>query len=206
MKKLLLIGFLAVAPLAFAAQETRELPEFRSITSQGAYKLVVTAGQKQAVVITADKTSLGTLTTMVVDNNLVISMPHGKNHDWDDKISISIGVAQLNRFQLEGVGDTTLNSLAGENFELHYQGVGRLTATGKVQKFVLTAKGVGVIDARDLDAQSVNASLEGVGSVTVRASKSLNAKVQGIGSLTYYGRPAQVAKSVEGIGGIRAAD
>ena len=206
MKKLLLIGFLAVAPLAFAAQETRELPEFRSITSQGVYTLVVTAGQKQAVVITGDKALLGALTTKVVGNDLVISMPHAKSHNWDDKISISIAVAQLNRFQLEGVGDTTLNGLAGENFELDYQGVGKLTAAGKVQKLVLKAKGVGAIDTRELDAQSVDASLEGVGSVSVRASKLLNAKVQGIGSLTYYGKPAQVTKSVEGIGGIRAAD
>jgi hypothetical protein len=104
------------------------------------------------------------------------------------------------------VGDTTLNGLGGENFELNYQGVGKLTANGKVQKLVLKAKGVGAIDAHALYAQSVDASLEGVGSVSVRASKSLNAKVQGIGSLSYYGKPAQLAKSIEGIGSIRAAD
>ena len=206
MKRLLLIAFLVVAPLAFAAQETRELPEFRSITSQGVYTLVVTAGQKQAFVVTGDKALLDTLTTRVVGNELVISMPHGGSHNWDDKITISIAVAHLSRFQIEGVGDTTLSGLTGETFELDYQGVGKLTAAGKVQKFTLKAKGVGAIDARDLDAQSVEATLEGVGSVSVRASKLLNAKVQGIGSLTYYGKPAQVTKSVDGIGGVRAAE
>ncbi len=206
MQKLVLMGLMVVAPLAFGAQEARELPEFRSITSEGAFKLVVTAGQKQSVVITADEPLLAGLTTKVVGDDLVISMAHAKVHNGHDKIKISIGVAQLKRFQMDGVGDTTLNNVSGESFQLNYQGVGALTVHGKVQRFVLTAKGVGTINARGLDAQNVDASLEGVGSVIVRAGQSLNAKVQGIGSLTYYGKPAQIAKSVEGIGSIRAAD
>jgi hypothetical protein len=133
-------------------------------------------------------------------------MPEEKNFKWKDRIRIVIGVSQLNKFQMEGVGETTLNQLSGDEFLLRYQGVGALTANGKVQRFILKAEGVGSVNARDLDAKSVDARLEGIGSVKVRASESLNAKVEGLGSLTYYGKPGRVTQSAEGIGSIRAGD
>ncbi len=207
MQKLLMTMLLAAAaPLAMAAQETRELPEFRSITTQGAFKLVVTAGQTQSVVVSGDQDVIAKLSTKVVGDNLVISTPDEKNFKWKDRLTIVIGVAQLNKLQMEGVGDTTLNQLSGEEFMLRYQGVGSLTANGKVQRFILKAEGVGTINARDLEAQFVEARMEGIGSAKVRASESLNAKVEGIGSLTYYGRPVRVVKSAEGIGSVRAAE
>lgn len=207
MQKLLMTVLLgAVAPLAMASEETRELPAFKSISTQGAYKLVVTAGQPQSVVVTGDEEVIARLSTKVVGDNLVISMPEEKNVKWKDKLTIVIGVAQLIKLQMEGIGDTTLNQLAGDEFVLRYQGVGTLSANGKVQRFVLRAEGVGSVNARDLDAQFVDARLEGIGSAKVRASESLNAKVEGIGSLSYYGKPAHVTKSAEGIGSVRAAE
>lgn len=207
MRTLLITALLAAsAPLAFAGQETRDLPPFQAITTQGAYKLVVTAGQPQSVVISGDEALMARLVTKVVDGNLLITTLDDKNFKWKDKLSISIGVAQLNKFQMEGVGDTTLNQLAGDEFQLRYQGVGSVNANGKVQRFVLKAEGVGHVNARDLDAKSVDARLEGLGSVKVRASESLNARVEGLGSLTYYGRPARITKSAEGIGSVSAGD
>jgi hypothetical protein len=206
MKKVILIGLLATAPFAFAAQETRELPEFTSISTKGAFKLVVTAGQPQSVVVSADDAALANISTSVVDGELVIATPKKSNNWSSDKISITIGVQQLKKMQIEGVGGTTLNALDGDEFQLNYEGVGHLTANGKVKRFVLKAEGVGSVNARNLDARSVEASVEGIGSVSVRASESLKARVEGIGSLTYYGRPALVNKTAEGIGSIRAAD
>jgi hypothetical protein len=206
MKILAMAGLLAIAPLAFAAEETRVLPEFTSISTQGVFKLVVTAGQPQAVMVSADDQQLANLSTTVVDGELVIAMPKKHNYRSSDKINITIGMQQLQRLRIEGVSETILNALAGENFQLQYQGVGHLTAHGKVKRLVVKAEGVGSINARNLEAQSVDATVEGIGSVSVRASESLKARVEGLGSLTYYGKPAQVSKSAEGIGSIRAAE
>lgn len=206
MKTLVMIGLLAIAPLAFAAQDTRELPEFTSISAKGVFKLVVTAGQPQSVVLSADDGALPNVTTSVVDGELVIGMPK-KGNSWSgEKLSITIGMQQLKKLQIEGVGGTTLNALAGDEFTLRFQGVGHLTANGKVQRFVLKAEGVGGVNARNLEAQLVDASVEGVGSVSVRATESLKARVEGIGSLTYYGKPTKVSQTAEGIGSIRAAE
>jgi len=206
MRKFLCIGLLATTPWAFAAQEARELPEFKSIKSQGVYTLVVTAGQKQSVMVNGDESALARLSTTVVGDELVIAMPEKKSFGWSDRIAITITVPELARMHLEGVGGTTLKQLAGESFELTYQGVGSTTVDGKVRHFVLRAEGVGTLNARELDAQIVDARLAGVGSAKVRASESLTARVEGIGSLTYYGKPAKVTKSADGIGTVHAAE
>lgn len=204
--KLTLIACLAVSPLAMAATDSRVLPTFSNITSQGAYKLVVTVGQEQSVVLSGDAELLAKIKTTVQGEQLLIAMPERSNVRWDDRVHIAITVPQLNAYQFEGAGTTTLNNLSGEQFRLSYQGVGSLTVTGQVQRFVLRAQGVGSLDAKGLNARHVDARLEGVGSADVRASESLTAKVEGVGSLTYYGKPARITKSVEGVGRVTAGD
>lgn len=206
MKKWLLIGLVAVAPWAYATEVTREVPEFKSIRSEGAYKLVVNVGKPQSLVLRADDEWLAKLVTKVVGDELVISMPDVKNYKFSEAVTVTINVPVLNKFQMEGAGSSDLNNISGERFQMSYQGVGRLMASGKVQNLVMRMEGVGSVNTRDLDAQNVDVRLEGVGSAKVRASESLNARVDGIGSLTYYGNPAKVTKRVDGIGSVRAGD
>lgn len=199
-------GLLMATPSAWALEQTRDVPVFQSITSQGAFQVTVNVGQKQSVVLSGSDTAVARIETKVVNNTLVLSAPDRERLRDEDKMRISINVEQLTQFQLEGAGKTELNNLSGERFRLNYQGVGLLKANGKVQTLVIKAEGVGSINTRDLDAQHVDVSLEGVGSVQVRATESLRAKVDGIGSLTYYGKPARISKSVDGIGKVSAGD
>ena len=205
-KTWLAASLVVASPLVFAAQETREVPEFKAIRSEGAYKLVVNVGKPQSVVLSADEDVLARLATKVVGEELVISMPEVKNYKYSDKVTITIDVPTLTKFQMEGAGTSTLNNLSGERFQMNSQGVGRVAANGKVQNLVMRMEGVGSVNTRDVDAQNVDVKLEGVGSAKVRASESLNARVDGIGSLTYYGNPPKVTKRVDGIGSVRAGD
>jgi hypothetical protein len=199
------VGSLLAAP-AWATDQTRDVPVFQSITSQGAFKVTVNVGQKQSVQLSGSDAMLARIETKVVDNTLVLTTADNKKSSTDDKVHIIINVEQLKQFQLEGAGKTELNNLAGERFRLNYQGVGMLKASGKVQTLIIKAEGVGAINTRELDAQHVDVSLEGVGSVEVRATESLRAKVDGIGSLTYYGKPSRISKSVDGIGRVSAGE
>ncbi len=197
--------FLLASKPVWAAEKTRDVAAFQSITSQGAFQVTVNVGQKQSVVLSGTDTALARIQTKVVDNTLVVSSS-GQKHSDDDAVRVLINVEQLKQFQLEGAGKTEINNVSGERFRLNYQGVGLLKANGKVQTLIIKAEGVGSINTRDLEAQHVDVSLEGVGSVKVRATESLRAKVEGIGSLTYYGKPSRISKSVDGIGKISAGD
>lgn len=202
------VGLLMAAAPVWAAEQTRDVPAFDSITSQGAFRVTVNVGQKQAVVISGSDAALAKIDAKVVDGVLILASNERKQsiNNHDDDVRVSINVEQLKQFRLEGAGKTELNNLAGEEFRLNYQGVGLLKANGKVQKLTIKAEGVGSINTRDLDAKHVDVSLEGVGSVKVRATESLRAKLEGIGSLTYYGNPRRISKSVDGIGSVSAGD
>lgn len=203
-----LVASLSVLP-AWAGDQTREVTAFTSISSQGAYKMTVNVGQKQSVVISGSDAALARIDTKVTDGVLIVSTVErsrsSNSHDADD-VRVTINVEQLNQFQMEGAGKTDIYNINAEKFRLNYQGVGLLKATGKVQTFVLKAEGVGSVNARELVAQHVDVTLQGVGSAQVRATDSLRAKLEGIGSLTYYGKPSRISKTVDGIGRIASGE
>ena len=191
---------------AWAGDQTRDVGTFTSISSQGAYKMTVNVGQKQSVLLSGSDAALAKIETKVVDGVLIVSTSERSSNSHDDSVRVSINVEQLSQFQMEGAGKTEISNLSGERFRLNYQGVGLLKASGKVQTFVLKAEGVGSVNARELDAQHVDVSLQGVGSAQVRATESLRAKLEGIGSLTYYGKPNRFSKQVDGIGRVASGD
>jgi len=128
------------------------------------------------------------------------------NANFEQDAKITIGVPVLNKYKMEGVGKTTINRITGQRFDLNYEGVGEVILNGKVNNFKLRARGVGGIDAKNLQAQLVEANVEGVGAVKVYAADRLNATMNGIGSLTYFGHPRSVNKNVDGIGNVSAGD
>lgn len=195
-----------LAQTAQADEQTRNLKDFKTITARGAYSIVIEVGKPYSVKVSGSDKFLTEVTTEVVGDELILNGKEKRNMKVSDNNVVTINLPELNKFKMEGVGGTTINKLQGDKFVLQYEGVGKLVANGKVNSLRLKAKGVGTIDTRELLADNVEASLEGVGSVTVFAKENLNAAVQGIGSLTYYGKPRSVSKSVDGIGSVRAAE
>ena len=56
-------------------------------------------------------------------------------------------------------------------------------------------RGVGHINAKDLECEHVDVSLKGVGEVSVFASGSVDVSAKGIGSVGVYGNPVSVETS-----------
>jgi len=206
MRRLMLIPALLLSSTAFADEQTRNLPTFKSIKTRSAFSLVVEVGKAQSVQIKGSERFINNVTTEVIGDELVISYKEKNSVKISDNSRVTISIPELSKFKMEGAGKTVLNNLSGTHFALSYEGAGLLVANGKVKTFTLRAEGVGLVETKDLVAEQVDARIEGVGSVSVNARDSLNATVQGIGSLTYYGHPRNVSKSVEGIGSVRAGD
>ncbi len=206
MRAPLLLALLLSTTVASAAEQTRSVEAFDSISTQGALNLVVEAGKAQSVVVTGDDKYFATVETRVVDGKLLISFPKNKkntiNLSSDTKITVTMPA--LKAFNVEGAGSADLRNLSGDVIDIGFQGAGRLIASGKVKLLKLNAQGVGDVDTKALLAQRANVSFEGIGSVKVYASDRLDAVVQGMGSLSYFGKPRVVNKTVEGIGSVNA--
>lgn len=191
---------------AHAEEQNRDLPAFKTIKSKSAMTLVVEVGKTQNVVIKGDEKFIASVSTEVIGDELVITSREKNSIKISDTAQVIISVPELTRFKMEGAGSSSINNAAGARLDIFYEGAGMLKASGKVKFLSLKAKGVGLVDAKNLITEQVDVSLEGVGAVKVHASDRLKASVQGIGALTYYGKPRSVSKSVEGIGSVSAAD
>lgn len=196
---------LAAAP-ALAAESARALPPFIAVNAKGAFAMTVEVGKAQSVVVSGDERFVAALKTVVVDNELQITMPDKSYNGAKDDPRITIVVPSLSRVKVEGAGETIISKVNTDRLDIGYLGAGHLVASGSVKYLRLNARGVGEVDTRALHAQRVDVNFEGVGNVSVHATDLLNAVAKGMGSLTYYGRPKTVNKSVSGIGSVSARD
>ena len=206
MKKLLLLSILLLANFAGAAEQSRDVPAFTAIRTKSALNLIVEVGKAQSIKVNGDTKFQESVSTEVRNGELLISSKQKNGFQINDREQVIVTVPTLTTFRMEGVGATELRKLSGENFELYYEGVGLLSAQGKVKHLRLRDQGVGMVDAKDLLAEDADVRLEGVGTAKVYASEKLRADVQGIGSLDYYGHPRTVKKNVSGIGSVAAGD
>ena len=190
---------------ALAAESTRTLPPFIAVNAKGAFAMTVEVGKTQSVVVRGDERFVAALRTVVVDNELQITMPD-KSYNARDDARISIVVPSLSRVNVEGAGETIISKVDTDRLDIGYLGAGHLVASGAVKYLRLNARGVGEVDTRALHAQRVDVNFEGVGNVSVHATDLLNAVAKGMGSLNYYGKPKTVNKSVSGIGSVTARD
>jgi hypothetical protein len=203
-----ILALLLTSAVAGAAEQTRPLPAFTAISTQGAINMVVEAGKAQSFVIRGDDKFIGSVETRVVDGKLLITFPKNKKNNLEisSDARILVSVPSLRAFHVEGAGSAELNNLAGDSIEIGFQGAGRLVAKGRVKVLKLTAQGVGDVDTKALLAERANVNFEGIGAVKVYASERLDAVVQGMGSLNYYGNPRVINKTVEGIGSVKAGN
>lgn len=203
----LIAALLTASPLCQAAEQTRSVAEFKSIVTKGAFKLTVDVAQAQSIKLKGDAQYLDLIRTDVSGDELTISYRQHKGHiSSDESAEVIIGAPLLNKFRMAGAGATEILHINGERFELVSEGAGMVKLGGKVKNLNLIAKGVGLVDAKGLTAQNAEVALNGLGAVEVRVKDQLNASVNGIGSLTYFGNPAHVNKSVNGLGRVSAAD
>jgi Putative auto-transporter adhesin, head GIN domain len=191
---------------ANAADQGRTVAPFTSVSNAGAINLFIEVGKAQSLVVHGSDDFLADLVTEVVGSELRIHPRHDHIDDrhWND-IKVTITVPQLQAIDMAGAGQTTLTHMTGDRLDVRFSGAGSLKADGSVHDLRLTIGGVGAIDARELHADTVNASIGGVGSVKVWAGQRLDASLGGVGSLTYYGDPKVVNATGGGLGSISKA-
>lgn len=208
MRTVLTLSLAAAAALltvhAQAADQTRSVAPFTTISNSGPINLVIEVGKPQSVVVSGSDDYLEDLRTEVSGGELRIKLhndSHVDNRHWND-MKVTITVPSLTAFTMGGAGQTTLTHFSGDSLDIRFGGAGSLKADGSVKTLKLNVGGVGSIDLRELHADAVDVNLGGVGSVKVWANQSLDASVGGVGSLTYYGEPRQVNTRGGGLGSI----
>jgi len=200
-------GYATPATIAASGtvRETRKVGAFNSIEAGGAFTVVVDArAPATSVVVEADSSIVGKITTEVQGGVLKLGEESGA-YNWNSgDIKVTIGVPSLSGLNVSGAGESTVTNVHGAAFSVHLAGAGSATVSGTTNAFTAELDGAASLDAAGLKAHSAHVSISGTGSAKVWASDTLVADVSGVGSIRYYGHPAHVTPTVSGVGSISA--
>ena len=211
--------------------ETRPVSGFENLDLSGIGEVTLTQGDEESLEIEAEDNLLPYIETKVMKGTLYISIQDGVNIEPTQPIRYNltmktvlgisssglgdIRAGDLHTRQLaismSGLGGVYIASLFGEELEtqtsasyleVNMSGVGDCQIDGGLVKDqALDLSGAGSYNAPDLQSQTAQVNLSGVGGVTLWVINELRGDISGAGSLSYYGSPStQIDKS--GIGGV----
>ena len=187
------------------ASEIRNLSNFKAIEiSIGYDKIIVNCGEEPSIHISGDENILPLITTRIIKG--ILKIESDSTFETNSNSEMIINLKSIKDFTFDGVGKTVIVNLNEKKFNCTINGVGSCELNGLVESFYVAVNGVGSVNARQLIADDVIASLNGVGSVKLYAKNSLNASVNGVGGLTYFGNPTELILNDSGIGGITKGD
>ena len=107
--------------------------------------------------------------------------------------------------QFSGAGEITFEDLLADSLDVVMPGAGRLKLSGRVGRQNVHLSGAGSYSAAGLESESAKVVLQGVGAAHVHVTGSLDAVLNGVGSIEYFGDP-EITKSVKGLGTVRRAE
>jgi len=203
----------------------KRLPEnFTEIHFTGNYEIGLKKGLKEQLVIVTDGNLMDYIETEVqngvltVDASKRIYSHHGikifVTYQELSKVT-SVGASIINtdgplvssRFELEVPG-ASLIDMEVEVIELDVMlaGAGSVKLRGQAKNQVISLNGVGKLEAFNLESESCEVTVSGMGGVEVNVKENLNARVNGVGSIRYKGNPTHVDDRVSGLGTIQMAE
>ena len=204
--------------------EKRLVAEFTDIRLTGNYEIGLKKGPKGQIVIVTDSNLLEYIETEV--NNEVLTVENSRKITSEEGIKIyityqdlhsikSVGASVIksespiltDRFELElpGAGLVDLE-VDVRDLEVMLAGAGSMKLKGRADNQSISLNGVGNLEAFDLESQSCEVTVSGMGGVEINVKENLNARVNGVGSIRYRGNPHTVDEKVSGVGSIRADD
>ena len=92
-----------------------------------------------------------------------------------------------------------------ETLNIDVNGAGNLDLSGKAENLDIKINGGGLVNAYDMESDTANATINGMGQCKLRVEKALNAKIDGAGAIYYKGN-ATVKSSISGVGEIKKAE
>ena len=204
--------------------EKRTTTSYDEIAITGFFDVELVSGKEGNITIKGEENLLPYIKVDVVDKVLKISTEKNKyiSTSKGSQIVIVVPFESIDQVSLTGSGDVvTKNSIKSKSFsakligsgdmnldvesndfDVNLSGSGDMVLTGKTENFNSNLNGSGDIDAGDLKAKNVKATVSGSGDNTVFCSENLHARVSGSGDIEYKGDPKKKDTKVNGSGNI----
>lgn len=118
---------------AEAADETRSLAPFSSVSSSGTANVRIEVGKAQSITVSGDDALVRDVLTEVVGIQLKIRTHHNTVEigGHNQGVRVTITVPRLTAFEMGGAGESTITHMSGDSLDVSFGGAGSLTADPK---------------------------------------------------------------------------
>jgi hypothetical protein len=204
---------LAASALAAPVTEQRTVGAFSAVDVSGPYKVIVRAQGQQSVSLSGEAKDLAEIETVLRGNTLVVR-PRHREKFWinigakRERATITISANAIDKVRTGATGETHVEQVSGERFELVGEGPGDVHASGSVKNLVAAARGPGDLHLRQLSAASVDLSADGPGDVSLGkiAGGDVSVNVNGPGDVDANSLSAgKISARLRGPGDLRLA-
>ena len=193
------------APATAASGQATESRQVRGVTGvelASFGELQIDQTGTESLTIEADPDVLPKLTSGVSGGVLRLRLAPGTSIKTAKPVIYHLTVASLNSIAVAGAGVVTASNLQADRLAVDISGAGRITLAGAVKSQVVTISGTGNYDGENLQSATADVTVDGAAKAVVRVSTSLNATVEGVGSVQYIGSP-QVTRKISGVGSVK---
>ena len=184
--------------------KTYKLPPFEEVNMNcfGSVELIQSDEKDGTVELTAPENYIEFYSFESKGNKLDIGFKKRNINIDGTKNKIKVYTNDLIKIQNSGAASIRMDKLDTDKLTVVNSGVGEIRVAGITDDAELVCSGVGSIEAKDLKALNVKATVSGVGSISCYASEKLDGNVSGVGSLKYAGHPKHLEKHRTGVGSI----
>ncbi len=219
-RAMLVAAILALSPVAaMADQITKPAPGVTRVVFNTPGELSIRPGADEKVIVEAEAKVLAQLDVSVKGDTLTLASKGSFRTDKGVKYTVTIksfrglktlasGNSSIEGFagpdvdvELGGSGDISLKNMKPGKLAIVLKNSGNVEATGSGKTVVARIEGSGNIDTTGFQAQVVDATIEGSGTIKVHADESLKAGISGAGNIEYKGK-AKVTQSITGAGNV----
>ena len=179
--------------------EKRNIGNFTSISTDGAFEIEVVSQTPASLEIQADDNILPLITTEVSNN--VLHIKNQRSYSVRTPVVIKISTPTLEGIAANGAGTFTVSGVKTEKFGINVNGAPKIYVSGETKALKIDANGAASIDTHKLRADSAVVGSNGVSKVEVYVVNDLNVTVAGPSRVTYHGDP-QVKQDISGPGSV----
>jgi hypothetical protein len=203
-------------------KEERTVSDFTKLEIGGAFKVMLSQGDQEKLVIDADAEEMKDIVTEVVGSKLKIYT----KADWGMRLhemTIYLTFKDLEYIDFSGAvevtGETPLTfsdlemnvsgaaeidlEMKAEKYEAEFSGASEIDFRGSCITGYIEISGASEFDAEGLEFQDLNIELSGASDAKIFATKKLNIGASGASSIRYKGNPPDISIDESGASSIK---
>lgn len=200
--------------------ENRDVSSFDAIKVGGAFNVILTQGNSEALTIEADENLLPLIETRVKGGTLVISTKENIRDAKELNIYITFnkirklnfsgacdvkskGVLSFSTLDFDASGASEIKlELNADKMTCDYSGASEIEFSGTAGVCEIQISGAAELKAYDLECEEMELDLSGAADAKVNVTKSLRVEASGAASVRYKGNPS-IDQRVSGAGSVQ---